>query len=425
MFAEVVSLALGNEHSLLLKEDGSVWSTAMSSRSLGSYFSRLIPSGATALAAGKFSSMALLQDGGVWSTRKGSAGPLKGETIIGENTVFFVQKITGARSLAAGGYHSMLMTQNGRVRAMGWNKYGQLGDGSKLDKSRFFVVINNGMKVVAVAAGGVHSIVLRQDGSVWAVGRNYNGQLGDGSTNDRSIFLRVIVSDVAAVAAGGYHSMVVKQNGAVWTTGCNEYGQLGDGSRTDSANYMEVVSYGAKAVAAGSYHSMILKQDGSVWATGYNEYGQLGDGSTTNTVAFVEVMYHGVKTVAAGAFHSMVLKQDGSVWATGSNQNGQFGDGSTMSVKTFIRLAPFGDGVVHNHNHTFTFTITNYIVSPHCILRLALPLLLAPRSVCIRMCAFYVTTNAGSKVVFASTSATAARATPVAGAEATAGGELD
>ena len=73
----------------------------------------------------------------------------------------------------------------------GWNNFGQLGDGSKSGKTRFFQVISSGM----------HNMVLNQYGSVWTTGRNYNGQLGDGLKIDRINFVKVMSSGAMDVAA--------------------------------------------------------------------------------------------------------------------------------------------------------------------------------------------------------------------------------
>ena len=136
----------------------------------------------------------------------------------------------------------------------------------------------------------------------------------------------------------------MKLDKTVWATGWNEYGQLGDGTTVDKTNYIQVVKGGANAVAAGRRHSMMLKQDGSVWATGDNIYGQLGGASTTMSTVFVQVIWDSAQALAVGGFHSMVIKRDGSIWATGHNQFGQFGDGSTKSVKAFVALSQFDTG---------------------------------------------------------------------------------
>ena len=352
MLAGVVGLAPGAFHTILWKQDGSVWSTGVNSDSKNASFVRVIPSEAIAAAAGSGYSMVIKQDGSVWATGKKSRGQVSffGGSATSRGKFFMMKTMQGAKAVAAGSYYSLVLAERGYLWVVGWNKYGQLGDGSTDDRSKFTRVGPFGIRVMAmdVDAGEIHSIVLTQDGSVWAAGRNYHGQLGDGSRTDRNHFVKVMSNGAADVTAGGYHSMVVKKDGSIWATGHNGHGQLGDGSTTDHIDYVKVVLSGAKAVAAGSRHSMMLKQDGSVWATGNNQRGQLGDGWTTDSYIFVQVISNDAKTVAAGSFHSMVLKEQGSIWATGSNNDGQFGDGSTTSRKTFIRLAPFSDGPRHD-----------------------------------------------------------------------------
>ena len=147
-----------------------------------------------------------------------------------------------------------------------------------------------------------------------------------------------------AIAAGGFHSMVLKKDGTVWAMGDNEYGQLGDGSTTARnsmsqvpMNFMQSHGSSVKAIAAGFLHSMVLEEDGTVWATGRNDYGQLGDGSKISKNLIVQVST-GAQAVAAGGWHSMVLKYDGSFWATGANNKGQLGDGSAIDKSSFIRV---------------------------------------------------------------------------------------
>ena len=95
--------------------------------------------------------------------------------------------------------------------------------------------------------------------------------------------------DAKAVAAGSRHSIMLKEDGSVWATGYNNYGQLGDGSTTNSHFFVLVISDEVKAVAAGAFHSMLLKDDGSIWATGSNKDGQFGDGTTTPKNTFIRL----------------------------------------------------------------------------------------------------------------------------------------
>ena len=374
MFTDTIGLALGEVHSLLLNQDGSVWSSGMdtdgqlglaATKHVTNNFIQAISSGVKAVAAGDYHSIVLMHDHSVWTTGKNSKGQL-GDTSRTDRNIFspvkgvdfsftefgFKKYHGGAQAIAAGGYHSMVLTGNGGVWTTGWNAYGQLGSGLNNDRSTFITSISEGM--AAIDAGEIHSMALGQDGKVWTTGGNMHGQLGDRTTQDRNRFVEVITGGAHAIAAGGYHSMVLMQNGRVLAAGYNNAGQLGDGMPTQASaryrNTFKVMRYyswhqdnlDAKAIAAGSRHSMVLKEDGSVWATGYNRYGQLGD-YTTNTAYFLlPVLPGGVETIAAGGFHSMVLNEDGSVWATGSNKYGQSGIGSETSTLHFVRVIRIG-----------------------------------------------------------------------------------
>jgi hypothetical protein len=186
----------------------------------------------------------------------------------------------------------------------------------------------------SVAAGFNHSLIVKTDGSLWAMGDNYYGQLGDGTTTQRNTPVQILTSGVKAVSAGGYYSLIVKTDGSLWAMGDNYYGQLGDGTTTQRNTPVQILSGGVQSVSAGGYHSLILKTDGSLWAIGDNYYGQLGDGTTTQRNAPVQILSGGVQSVAAGDWHSLILKTDGSLWAMGANYYGQLGDGTTTQCGT-------------------------------------------------------------------------------------------
>ena len=164
-------------------------------------------------------------------------------------------------------------------------------------------------------------------------------QIGDASSGLKSTFVQVMASGVKAVAAGRRHSMVLKQDGSVWVAGDYKYGQLGDASVLLKSSFVQVIFSDAAAIAAGydHDHGMVLKQDGSVWATGRSDFGQLGNGLVSPGSTLVKVISSATKAVAAGGYHSMVLKDDGSVWASGANGQGQLGDGSTLSKHKYAR----------------------------------------------------------------------------------------
>jgi alpha-tubulin suppressor-like RCC1 family protein len=193
------------------------------------------------------------------------------------------------------------------------------------------VIVANG--ITAIAAGTYHTLFLTSDGSLWAIGDDEHGQLGDGNTTDNATTSaeRIVVGGVAAIAAGDFHSLFLKNDGSLWAMGENSSGQLGDGTYNDTNQPEMIVSSNVIAIAAGGGHSLFLKNDGSLWAMGSDSFGQLGDGTTDNgnyqTNRPEMIVAGDVTAIAAGEAHSLFIKSDGSLWAMGDDQYGQLGDG--------------------------------------------------------------------------------------------------
>ncbi len=191
-----------------------------------------------------------------------------------------------------------------------------------------------------IAAGGNHGLGLRSDGTVWSWGRNHCGQLGDGTTVDRSTQVQVLtatgaLTEIVEVASGGSHSIALKSDGTVWTWGLNSGGELGNGNTALQTKAVQVqmasgALTGIIAIAGGDGHCLALDQNGTIWSWGVNTYGQLGIGSTTLQTRAVQVTnLTGITAIAAGISHSLALKSDGTVWSWGVNTNGQLGNNST------------------------------------------------------------------------------------------------
>lgn len=205
------------------------------------------------------------------------------------------------------------------VSAWGRNVEGQLGDGTSTDRSRAGTLPDL-VDAVGVAAGAWHSLAVDGSGSVWTWGRDPLGTASGPARVDG-------VSGVVAVAAGNHHSLAVDDEGTVWAWGRNTLGQLGDGTLEDRAVPTAVPGLtGVVAIAGGAGHSLALDDQGRVWAWGSNDSGQLGDGTSTPRSLPVPVAnLEGVTAIAAGALHSMALLHDGTARAWGDDWHGQLG----------------------------------------------------------------------------------------------------
>jgi alpha-tubulin suppressor-like RCC1 family protein len=242
-----------------------------------------------------------------------------------------VSELSGVIAVSAGGSHSLALLENGTAVAWGENSGGQLGDGTEND-SDVPVAVSGLSEVVAVAAGRDHSLALLSDGSVMAWGSNGNGQLGNGTETKSTVPVAVSgLSGVRAIAAGGGFSLALLSDGTVMAWGNNGNGQLGNGSET-SSNVPVAVSglSGASAISAGSLHGVALLSDGTAMAWGDSSAGQLGNGTTTGSDVPVAVSgLSGASAISAGGRQNLALLGNGTVMAWGYNGNGQLGDGSS------------------------------------------------------------------------------------------------
>jgi len=213
-----------------------------------------------------------------------------------------------------------------------------------------------------IAAGQDHSVALRSDGTVWTWGSNSYGQLGDGTTINRTAPTQVpLLTDVTKVATGSSHTLVLKGDGTVWTWGDNSSGQLGDGTTTRRLSPVKVQGLsGITELAAGTVHSLAVKSDGTVWTWGNNSYGQLGDGTTTPKLTPVMAAnLADMNTVAGGFYFSAALKKDGTVWTWGIGSLGQLGDGMTAQHNSPIQVPGVGGVVNLTTGWNYIMAVTN------------------------------------------------------------------
>ena len=343
----VQALAAGDSHTCALHSGGVLcWGdNAYGQLGDGTTTTRLAPvsvvglsSGVQALAAGDTHTCAMLGGGGVMCWGFNGSGQLGDGTTTARLTPVSVSGLSApVQAITVGGSHTCALAGDGMV-CWGANYSGQLGDGTLTHRSAPVSVAGLNTGVQALAAGGTHTCALR-GGGVLCWGYNASGQLGDGTTTQRTTPAPVngLGSGVQALTAGEMHTCALLSGGGVMCWGNNLYGQLGDGSTTQRTTPVSVsgLSIAAHALTAGVAHTCVLVGGGVAQCWGYNASGQLGDGTTTNRVMPVSVSGLGgaVQAITAGGFHTCALL-GGSVRCWGRNTSGQLGDGTTTNRST-------------------------------------------------------------------------------------------
>ncbi len=255
-------------------------------------------SGVIAAISAGYHTVALGEDGTVWAWGWNWYGQLGDGTTSDSNTPVQVKDFKDVAAVSVGYGHTVALKKDGTVWTWGYNRKGQLGNGTSDEGSHPVPTqVKNLSDVTAIAAGREHTVALKKDGTVWAWGYGSWGQLGDGNTADKSVPVQVIedidpttgkparyFGDVTAIAGGVNHTVALKKDGTVWAWGYNSNGELGDGSNEQRTIPVQVKDIGnVTAITTKSSHTAALKKDGTVWTWGWNGYGQLGDGGTANS----------------------------------------------------------------------------------------------------------------------------------------------
>ena len=267
----------------------------------------------------------------------------------------------GVVSIAAGAHHAIAVCQSGKTLTWGLNWRGCMGkpptDDHLVKVEVFKIPVELPLRacVVAAATGDSFSMLLLNSGRVFTFGSNHNGECGLGHCDQQ--FKPALVGGalenrrVVHIAAGAHHSIVLTNDGFAFSSGYRFRGALGrdpaptyDGKKPgfDSNRYALVNIEYTKArvvdAACGDFHSLFVLEDGSVAAAGCNNHGQLGNPRCglkygSNNGQIVPVLnpdgsgsnLTGVVAATAAGHGSMVVMSDGRILSFGDNEDGQLG----------------------------------------------------------------------------------------------------
>ncbi len=335
-------------------------------REVTANFSSTGPSPLSAIAAGADHTCVLSGAGHLGCWGYNGHGQLGDGTNTNRTTpAYIVFLFTSPTDVTAGANHTCMLTSEGGLKCWGENSHGQLGDNTSIDRWGAVDVVGLASDMVAVSAGAGHTCARTSGGAVKCWGDNSNGQVGDGTPEQRLTPVDVtgLGSGVAAIAAGAYHSCALTAGGGVKCWGSNSHGQLGDGTTTDRWTAVDVVGLGSGVVsiAAGYRHTCAVTAAGWVKCWGKNDFGQLGDNSTIDRSTPVDVvnLINTVVAISAGEDHSCSLNYLGGVKCWGRNASGQLGDGGTANRLAAIDVVGLNGGVsaiAAGGNHTCALT---------------------------------------------------------------------
>lgn len=350
-----VFISSGSGNNFGIKEDSTLWAWGDNSHGQlgdGTQTNRFSPvhiaPGKTwrTVSAGDDHTVAIRSDGTLWAWGRNSTGQVDG---TGGNILIPKQVGTASdwRMISAGYNFTAAIKNDGTLWAWGSNELAGLAQGTVEGGAMVPAfnpiptqVGNSTWKVVDVKA---HSLAVNSDGTLWAWGINYYGQLGDGTYNFRTRPTQIgIQNNWETVTVGEYFSAALNNDRKIYTWGYNNHGQLGNGTTTGRNTPMQLGTANWKQISAGREHILGIQMDGSFWGWGSNSYNLLGSAGFNNS---------DVKTparegedvdwtfVSAGIVNSFALKSVGNeLWATGAHNEGQLGGGSGVVAPPYAFL---------------------------------------------------------------------------------------
>ena len=291
------------------------------------------------VASGKNHRLTINSRGELYAWGRNGEGQLGiGTTTDNELTPQRVGSDSDWKAVSGGDDYSLALKSNGTLYAWGRNDRGQLGIGGTGSETTPRQV-GNADDWKTIAAGKNHSLAIKSDGTLYAWGANHVGQLGNGENgtnfNDKSKDKTAPIQigtdrDWQTISAGNDYSSALKDAGALYTWGSNVVGELGDGTTTNKSSPTRI-STGWSAVSGGDSHILAIKTDNTLHSWGGNDSGQLGIGTTSRSENSPTQISAGWKAVAAGRWHSLALKSDGTLYAWGHNTIGQLGLGDSTN----------------------------------------------------------------------------------------------
>ncbi len=353
-------IALGSNHTLALKSDGTLFGWGLNSATqlgrlgLGATGVQETPIQLTGfgtaddnnlyISAGSINSFVIKQDNTLWATGNNTSGSLG----LGNSTAqtVFTQVTSGVNNIwekvSGCNIHTLGIKTDGTLWGWGYNFYGQLGLGDNITyntpqqvgtDTNWNKIYTSKTSTISGTTG--FSAAIKDDNTLYITGRNTNGQLGLGDTTARNVFTQVTTAGIntwSMVSLGTSFMAGIKTDGTLWAWGLNTSGQLGLGNTTEFTSPQKVgTDTDWIQVACGSNFTIARKSDNTIYSTGNNSNGVLARGEfNDNYTTFGQIGTSNWIDIQCGFNFMAVLSPTYYLSFAGYNQYGEFGQNYTV-----------------------------------------------------------------------------------------------
>lgn len=293
------------------------------------------------LALGRDYSCAQLQSGAVMCWGENEYGQLGDGTTTARQTPTLVGGLANVTDIAVGrgaeSPYTCAITDAGALKCWGGNDDGQLGDGTADDRSSPVDVLGGASGFVSLTLGVRHGCAITNEQRVGCWGVSVRGQLGGGLSPDGSVPVDVLtLSDVASIRAAGEHTCALTKDGGVACWGDNQFGQIGDGTKLERTRPTQVIGLksGVKQLLVETNHNCAWMDSGEAQCWGWNVFGQLGEGTTADRAkpSKVKGLSKSIAQLVINTQFGCAVLESGALECWGAGDYGQLGNGKSKNT---------------------------------------------------------------------------------------------
>jgi alpha-tubulin suppressor-like RCC1 family protein len=298
----------------------------------------------SSVSLGRDAAFGIKRDNTLWSWGLNSSGQLGLGNTINRSSPVQVGALTNWAQVGSGflAVHAAAVKTDNTLWAWGRNDEGQIGQNTVFGSPSSPVQVGTLADWAQVSANSNSTLAVKTNGTLWGWGNNADGQLGDGTVTRRSSPVQIgALTGWSRVSSGGTQSVAIRTNGTLWAWGRGASGQLGDNTVVSKSSPVQIGALTTWSQASsGETHTLAVRTNNTLWSWGSASSGRLGNNSQSLDLSSpVQVgSLTDWSSVSAGRSHSLSTKTNGTLWSWGSNNNGQLGDNTVANKSSPVQV---------------------------------------------------------------------------------------